>query len=107
MNSIRKTLRALAITAIPAALAFSATPALAVADVNPPTLHGFCSLGSVCTDTGTNTPTSVQPPVFAFASSGQSATGTLFIDILVPDNLAIPGSFTISGALAGTASLFS
>jgi len=49
----------------------------------------------------------VQPPEFAFASSGQGATGTLFIDILVPDNLAIPGPYSISGALSGTATLFS
>jgi PEP-CTERM motif-containing protein len=36
MNSIRKTLRALAITAIPAALAFTATPALATRAPPPP-----------------------------------------------------------------------
>ena len=92
-----------------AAAAFAAlsTPALATAPVNPPTLHGFCSLGSICVDNGTNTPTSVNPPVFAFASSGQSATGNLWIDILIPNNGAAPGPFTISGALSGTATLFS
>src|SRR5690348_15124349 len=93
--------KTLVLAAASAALAFAATPAFAAKPVNPPTLHGFCSLGNVCTDNGVNTPTSVNPPVFAFASSGQSATGTLFIDILVPDNLAIPGDFTISGALSG------
>jgi hypothetical protein len=108
MTSIRKVLSALAITAIPAALAFSATPALAAPkDDNPPTLHGFCSLGNTCTDNGTDTPTSVNPPVFAFAASGQGDSGTLWIDILTPNNLGIPGSFTISGALSGTASLYS
>ena len=107
MNSIRRTLRALAITAIPAALAFSATPALAVADVNPPTLHGFCSLGNVCTDNGTNTPTSVNPPTFGFATSGASDSGTFYIAILTPDNLAAPGSFSFTGYLNGTASLVS
>src|SRR4051794_1960700 len=105
MNSIRKVLSALAITAIPAALAFNATPASAK-PVNPPTEHGFCSLGNTCADNGTNTPTGVNPPTFGFASSGQGAGGTLFIDILVPNNLAIPGPFTISGALSGTATLF-
>ena len=83
---------------------------------NPPTEHGFCSLGIQCTDTGTNTPTSVNPPVFGFAASGQGATGTLLIDILIPNNIAAPGSFTISPFsstpaagtnLTGTASLFS
>ena len=49
----------------------------------------------------------MNPPVFAFAASGQSASGTLWIDILVPNNLAVPGPFTISGALTGTATLFS
>jgi hypothetical protein len=92
---------------VAAALAAVATPALAVAPINPPTLHGFCSLGNVCTDNGTNTPTSVNPPVFAFAASGQSASGTLWIDILVPNNVAVTGPFTISGALTGTATLFS
>ena len=83
---------------------------------NPPTEHGFCSLGIQCTDTGTNTPTSVNPPVFGFAASGQGATGTLLIDILIPNNIAAPGSFTISPFsstpaagtnLTGTANLFS
>jgi len=81
-----------------------AAPAYAV---QPPVLHGFCALGSTCTDNGTNTPTTVNPPTFAFAASGQSTTGTLLIDILVPDNLPIPGPFSISGALTGTATLYS
>jgi hypothetical protein len=92
------------------ALAMASTPAFATQPVNPPTLHGFCSLGNICIDNGTNTPTSVNPPVFAFASSGQSATGTLLIDILIPNNISLgtlPASFAISGALTGTASLFS
>jgi hypothetical protein len=89
--------------------AATSTPALATKPINPPTLHGFCSLGNVCTDNGTNTPTTVNPPQFAFASSGGSATGTLWIDILVPNtvNIAATGPFTISGALSGTATLFS
>lgn len=95
--------------AVAATIAAVSTPALATKPINPPTLHGFCSLGNVCVDNGTNTPTSVNPPVFAFASSGQSATGTLWIDILVPNtvNVGVTGPFTISGALSGTATLFS
>ena len=85
-----------------AAFAATATPALA-----NPTLHGFCSLGDTCTDNGTNTPTDVNPPVFGFASSPGGATGDLWIDILVPSNLVAPSSFTITGALSGTANLFS
>jgi PEP-CTERM motif-containing protein len=75
-----------------------------------PTLHGFCSLASVCTDNGTNTPTGVNPPVFGFSSGGHDETGTLFLDILIPNTVALPASFTISGALVGSstyvASLF-
>lgn len=98
---------------VAATLAAVSTPAFAtkpIVNVNPPTLHGFCSLGNVCTDNGTNTPTTVNPPQFAFAASGQSASGTLWIDILVPNNVALntlPAAFSISGALTGTASLFS
>jgi len=95
---------------VAAALAAVSRPALATKPINPPTLHGFCSLGNICVDNNTNTPTAVNPPQFAFASSGQSATGNLTIDILVPNNIALntlPTSYTISGALTGTATLFS
>ena len=84
----------------------AANPAYATPKPNPPTLHGFCSLTATCTDNGTNTPTGVNPPQFAFAASGGAATGTLLIDILAV-NAAAPGPFTITGALSGTASLFS
>ena len=92
---------------VAAALAAAATPALATQPVNPPTLHGFCALGNICVDNGTNTPTGVNPPVFAFASSGQSATGNLTIDSLIPNNFTGTGPYTITGALSGTATLFS
>jgi hypothetical protein len=96
------------LTLFAAALTALATPALATKPVNPPTLHGFCSLGSTCLDNNTNSPTSVNPPVFAFAASPGPATGTLWIDILVPNNVglgSLPASFGISGYLTGTATL--
>ena len=78
-----------------AALAAVSAPALATAPIDPPTLHGFCSLGNICTDNGTNTPTvgatrlhfglRRQRPVCEQARS--------WIDILVPNNLAVPASF--------------
>ncbi len=102
--------KTLVLAAASAALAFAATPAFAK-PVNPPTLHGFCATANPCADNGTNTPTDVNPPVFGFSAGGHDATGTVLIDILVPDNLSQPGSFTISGALVGantfTASLVS
>lgn len=100
--------------ALAATLTAISSPALATQPVQSPTLHGFCSLGSICTDNGTNTPTTVNPPVFGFAASPGPATGTLWIDILVPNSVALntlPASFTISpyttSTLSGTANLFS
>lgn len=96
------------ILAAAVALASLATPSFAA---NPPTLHGFCASANPCSENGANTPTAVNPPVFGFSSGGQSATGNLLIDILVPDNLAQASPFTISGSLLGAntfmASLFS
>jgi len=82
----------------------AATPASA-------TLHGFCGSANPCVDNGTNTPTNVNPPVFGFWSSPGGETGTLLIDILVPNNLAKPPTFTIGGPYLGgstfNAALFS
>ena len=77
---------------------------------NPPTLHGFCSTAKPCADNGTNTPTSVNPPQFGFSAGGKTATGVVFIDILVPDNEKLPASYTLSGPFLKapvTASLYS
>src|SRR5215471_16493485 len=104
MKGIRKSLLALAVAASAVGLA---SPALAVKPINPPTLHGFCATADPCADNGTNTPTSVNPPVFGFSAGGHDATGDVLIAILIPDNLAQPGSFTISGYAGGTATLFS
>jgi hypothetical protein len=92
--------------------AFVALGAAAIPGTAQATLHGFCDTVAPCTDNGTNTPTSVNPPDFGFSAGGQSATGDLMIDILVPDNVSTPATtYTISGPLVGastfTASLFS
>ena len=93
--------------ALPAVLFASAAQA---GSSNGPTLHGFCSTANACLDNGNNTPTSVNPPQFGFSASGSAATGTVMLDILVPNNVAVPGPYTISGPFLSapvTASLFS
>lgn len=70
------------------------------------TLHGFCT---GCSDNGTNTPTTLNPPAFGFSGSA-GVTGNFFLDILVPDNQdPSPSSisFSVSGDLTGTATLVS
>jgi hypothetical protein len=78
-----------------------ASAAHAAPKPNPPTLHGFCSTANPCSDNGTNTPTSIDPPQFGFSAGGHDATGTVTIDILVPDNDKLPASYAISGAFLG------
>jgi hypothetical protein len=80
--------------------------AFAAASPASATLHGFCGSAAPCVDNGTNTPTSVNPPVFGFWSSPGGETGTMLIDILVPNNIAPPPTFTLSGPFLG-ASTFS
>lgn len=92
-------MRQIYLLAAAAVIAIS-TPAFAKPKPTPPQpkpLHGFCALGAPCPEniSGTNSPTSVNPPVFGFADSGGASTGTIFIDILIPDNVAA-GPFTIS-----------
>jgi hypothetical protein len=72
-----------------AALAFAAPIS---ASATP--LHGYC-VGTACPDNGTNSPTALNPPVFAFSTSGTDATGDFLVGILVPNNDAPPPSFTI------------
>jgi hypothetical protein len=72
------------------------------------TLHGFCAGAGQCVDNGTNSPTSSDPPVnFGFTTSPGPTSGDLFLDILTPDNQTAGPSFTLSGTLSGTATLFS
>ena len=74
-------------------------------------LHGFCWGTSTCTDNGTNTPTTTNPPDFGFSSSGGSATGNLLLEFLLPtDQVTVPSSVGISvknGSDTTSASLFS
>lgn len=72
-------------------------------------MHGYCAGIGQCVDNGTNSPTSVNPPSdFGFTIGGGPTTGTLYVDVLVPDNAPQPiGGFALTGTLSGTASLFS
>jgi hypothetical protein len=96
MNSIRKTLRALAITAIPAALALAATPALATPQ--PP---NGTDIGG-CVDTLTN------PNADACAGyyTGNILNGSP-ADILNQQNAiaSLPGTFTWDGNWGGVGGL--
>jgi hypothetical protein len=80
--------------------------ALGASSASADTLHGFCS---GCSDNGTNTPTTLNPPSFGFSGSA-GTSGNFFLDILVPNNQdPSPStlSFAVSGDLTGTATLFS
>lgn len=65
---------------------------MAVAD----TLHGFCiSPTPACSDNGTITPTSTNPPHFGFASSG-TTMGNFELIALVPSNEdVVPSSYAL------------
>ncbi len=75
------------------------------------TLHGYCvAPASACSDNGTITPTSDNPPYFAFSYAGNknNAHGNLWIIGLVPDNensgfsLTLDGVHTANSSAAGT-----
>lgn len=87
------------------------------ADVIDDPLHGVCNGAGAgtCSDNGTNTPLG-NSTTFGFSISPGPQTGDLILDILVPDNYALPISFAITGtqcgaannvSCSGTASLFS
>jgi hypothetical protein len=95
-----------------AVVAFS-TPALADTIEDP--LHGVCNGAGACADNGTNTPLG-NSTTFGFSISPGPQTGDLVLDILVPNNYALPANFAISGtqggaannlAISATANLFS
>lgn len=72
-------------------------------------MHGYCAGAGQCLDNGTNSPTNVNPPAdFGFTINKGPTTGTLFVDVLVPNNAVQPiGGFALTGTLGGTATLFS
>ena len=67
-------------------------------------LHGVCNgTGTgTCSDNGTNTPLG-NSTTFGFSISPGPQTGDLILDILVPNNYAIPLSFAITGTQCGAA----
>jgi hypothetical protein len=96
-------MKKLHVTLTAALFALAAVPAMADTLIDDP-LHGFCGGVGQCVDNGTNSPTTNNPPGnFGFTvSPGNSASNTMWIDILVPDNLAVTAAnaalVTISGA---------
>jgi hypothetical protein len=67
-------------------------------------LHAFCIPQSACTDNGRNTPTDNPKPDFGFTVSPGPATGTYYIDILVPNSeVSTPNAvtFNITGTQGG------
>jgi PEP-CTERM motif len=81
--------------------------ASAKADTVPDPLHGCFGSTPNCTDNGTNTPTSTNPPEFGFTVSPGPAPGDLWVDFLEPNNVTLSGPITVSGTLTGTATEFS
>lgn len=83
--------------------------------VNDP-LHAFCYGTSTCADNGVTTPTTTNPPQFGFSISPGPQTGDFLVEVLVPNNVALPASYAITGtqggaannmAISGSATLFS
>ena len=95
--------------ALAAALTLTCGLGTVSADIIDP-LHGYAPGAS---DNGTNTPTNQNPITnFGFTISPGPQTGTLVLDVLVPNNEASPKSFQVTGMFNGnpvsaTATLFS
>jgi hypothetical protein len=64
-------------------------------------LHAFCYGTTVCSDNGTVTPTTTNPPKFGFTASPGPQTGDYIIDVLVPNNDPHPASYSITGTQGG------
>jgi PEP-CTERM motif len=77
-----------------AALAYAVPASAQVTPLDDP-LHGFCAAG--CIDNGTNTPITSNPPVnWGFTVSPGPQTGTLFLDILVPNTAPVNPANTVT-----------
>ena len=64
-------------------------------------LHGCVGATLACADNGVNTPTSQNPPHFAFSVSPGPQTGDFRLDVLVPNN-EDPTPLALSFAITGT-----
>jgi hypothetical protein len=97
-------------------LVLPATIILGNSPLSADTLHGFCyGATPACSDNGTVTPTSTNPPNFGFTISPGPQTGDYRIDVLVPNN-EVASTFAITGTqggvtntspIVGSATLFS
>jgi hypothetical protein len=83
------------------------------ADVLDP-LHAFCVGTPTCSDNGTITPTTQNPPNFGFIKSPDTgSTPAFLLEVLIPDNVAGAGAQTVSitgthtGVATVTGTLFS
>jgi hypothetical protein len=67
-------------------------------------IHGFCvGTAPACVDNGTVTPIPTNPPSnFTFTAGGQSASGDLFLDVLIPNVGTAPASLTVTITSDGT-----
>lgn len=84
--------------------------AFATSAAHADALHGFCYGGSTCSDMGSNTPTSTNPPKFGFVSSPSGDTGAFYIDVLVPNTQTAVSSLSVlntSTSTSSSAALFS
>lgn len=71
-----------------------------------PEIDGYCAGAGQCANNGTNSPTDNNPPLnFGFTVSTGAQTGTLTIDVLVPNNEPGSASFALTGTFSGTATL--
>ena len=86
-------------------LAGASLPARADTVVLDDPLHGYCAGAGQCIDNGINSPTTSNPVNFGFTVSPGPASGDFVVDVLVPNNVALPSSFAITGTLSGTATL--
>lgn len=98
---IRRIYSTTALLALTAAAVLGCTCALAqTVDLNDP-LQAFCYGTTACAGNGTVTPTATNPPQFGFTSSTGRQTGDYIIDVLVPDNEALPANYSITGTQGG------
>lgn len=85
------------------AATFAAPIVMFVAPASADSLHGYCTSPTpACIDNGNITPTTANPPTFAFLKdgAGDADVGNFYLEVLVP-NSALNGS-TLSFMITGT-----